>query len=482
MKRKLYLLVIALVVFLVPEFVLAQENRQVSENFTSGEGRGVSNNLQTRNSSFRQLDTQADFVPADSSQADSLPPIVFYTLERDKEFAHWSAAIGIGGSIYDGDITESAKRIVPTARLDWGFTGVIERSFNPVWGLGLGYAAVPYSAKTDARELDGFVNEWDVYLSVNMLNLFYRSRPQKWGVFVNAGMGITHYNAKSTDRKTGEVALDPTGKPMDLKGGVSWVWPLAALVEYNINKDFAVGLKAEYRLHDKDNMEGQTVNIRQGNWNDAFELFSLTFRYKPHFGKDYHVRNYSYGDPDTKDLEERLAELEEMIAGMDKPDTCCINNAERIKQLEDALAKKPDTVVVKETIKTIDEEGIKRVFSEALRGIQFETAKADIKPISYSILDNVVTIMKENPKYALEIVGHTDNVGSAASNLDLSRRRALSVRDYLIRHGIEEHRLAYEGKGLTAPVATNNTVEGRALNRRVEFIVSEDGRIILKSE
>ncbi len=459
-------------------FISAQEKRQVTEFFETAEGRQASNNLAKRTSPVRQMDGQ-------QNEPDSLPakdPIIFYTLERDKEFAHWSAAIGIGGSVYDGDITESAKRIIPSARLDWGFTGIIERSFNPIWGLGLGYAAVPYAANTDTRKLDGFVNEWDVFLSVNMLNLFYHSRPQKWGIFFNIGMGMTYYNAKTTDKTTGKVALDPTGKPMDLKGGVSWVWPLAGLVEYNINKHFAVGLKAEYRLHDKDNMEGQTVNIRQGNWNDALELFSLTFRYKPHFGKEYHVRNYSYGDPDTREMEERLAEMEAIIAEMNKPDTCCINNTERIEQLEAELAKKPDTVVVKETIKTIDEEGIRRIFSEALRGIQFETNKSDIKPISYSILDNVVIIMKENPKYMLDIVGHTDNVGAAAFNLELSRKRALSVRDYLIDHGVEGYRLTYEGKGLTEPVATNGTAEGRALNRRVEFIVSEDGKTVLKSE
>ncbi|MDR1730287.1 MAG: OmpA family protein [Prevotellaceae bacterium] len=475
MKRKLYLLVIALVVVSTTGFVSAQERRQVTERFETAGGRQISDNLVRRTTPVRQMAGQENSVLGG--------PILFYTLDRDKEFAHWSAGVGVGGSLFDGDIYESAKRVLPTARLDWGFNGFIERSFNPIWGLGLEYTAIPYYANTDIDHLNGFSNELDIYLSINLLNLFYKTRPQKWGIFFNIGMGMSRYNAKMTNRNNGDEIRDAYGKPMDLKGGNAWVWPFAGLLEYNFSKHFAVGLKAEYRMHDKDNFEGYVENIREGNWNDAFELLTLTLRYKPHFGKEVHVRNYSYGDPDTRELEERLALMELLVAEMALQDTCCINNTEKIAWLEAELAKKPDTVVVeKETVKTISEERIRQVFNEALHGIHFETNKADIKPVSYPILDNVVTIMKENPGYMLEIIGHTDNVGAAAFNLDLSRRRALSVRNYLIRYGVSEYRLTYEGKGLTEPIATNSTAEGRALNRRVEFIVRQDGKVVLKSE
>jgi len=474
MKRKLYSLIIALVALSVSGFVSAQ-----------GTGRQVTNSQGGQKRAPKSVQEDSPKSVQEDSPETEKPPIVYYTLARDKEFAHWSFALGIGASIFDGDIKESAKRVVPTAYLDWGFTGVIERSFNPIWGLGLGYAAVPYAARTEIYALNGFTNQWDIFLSVNMLNLFYRTRPQKWGVFFNIGMGMSHYNARTIDKRTGEVAIDNNGNPMDLKNGVSLVWPLAGLVEYNIDKDWAVGFKAEYRRTDKDNYEGHIVNIRQGNWNDAIELFTLTFRYKPHFGKDYHVRNYHYGDPDLTSLEQRLAELEKQLKNLKKDDSCCIANTERIEKIEEVLEKKPDTVIVvppPAPVRTIDDEGVKKVFREALRGIQFETAKADIKPISFPILDNVVTIMRENPEYTLEIIGHTDNVGTAPYNLDLSDRRAFSVRSYLAERGIAGSRLSSVGKGLTQPVATNSTVEGRALNRRVEFVVRKDGQVVLKSE
>ena len=114
----------------------------------------------------------------------------------------------------------------------------------------------------------------------------------------------------------------------------------------------------------------------------------------------------------------------------------------------------------------------KSVFEEALRGIQFETAKAVIKTSSYAILDNVVRVMQNNPQYKLSIEGHTDSQGSETLNLDLSSRRAEAVRLYLVNNGINAARMTATGYGETMPIADNNTAEGRALNRRVEFKVS----------
>ncbi len=104
-----------------------------------------------------------------------------------------------------------------------------------------------------------------------------------------------------------------------------------------------------------------------------------------------------------------------------------------------------------------------------LEPIQFEFGRATIKPVSYPILNEVVTLMQARPDLRIGVYGHTDNVGSHQLNMRLSKERAASVMNYLIKKGISATRLESEGFGPDKPVDTNDTAEGRAKNRRVEF-------------
>ena len=82
----------------------------------------------------------------------------------------------------------------------------------------------------------------------------------------------------------------------------------------------------------------------------------------------------------------------------------------------------------------------------------------------------IVQVMKENPDVKFEIDGHTDNSGSGAHNLALSQQRAYSVKDQLQEMGVDPSRLSAKGFGDTKPISDNNTLEGKANNRRVEFV------------
>jgi outer membrane protein OmpA-like peptidoglycan-associated protein len=103
-------------------------------------------------------------------------------------------------------------------------------------------------------------------------------------------------------------------------------------------------------------------------------------------------------------------------------------------------------------------------------GIYFKFNRADIRPVSEPVLKEIAGILKKNPDWKLTIVGHTDNVGRDAANLDLSRRRAQSVKAALVeRYAIDGSRLTTGGFGASQPQAKNDTPEGRARNRRVEL-------------
>jgi len=102
--------------------------------------------------------------------------------------------------------------------------------------------------------------------------------------------------------------------------------------------------------------------------------------------------------------------------------------------------------------------------------INFDTGKADIKPESYKIIDQIVQMMKDNPDLKISIEGHTDNVGTAQFNQTLSENRAKAVMNAIIAKGIDKSRLSSKGWGATKPIADNKTEEGRAKNRRVEIV------------
>jgi len=104
-----------------------------------------------------------------------------------------------------------------------------------------------------------------------------------------------------------------------------------------------------------------------------------------------------------------------------------------------------------------------------LHGVKFEFDKSRLTVKADSLLDLVAISLKKHPDAKVDVIGHTDWVGSEAYNQNLSIQRAEAVRDYLIRNGVKAENLTYRGYGETQPMADNKTDAGRALNRRVEL-------------
>ncbi len=104
-------------------------------------------------------------------------------------------------------------------------------------------------------------------------------------------------------------------------------------------------------------------------------------------------------------------------------------------------------------------------------GIYFDSGKDEVKSESFGSIKEIANVLKENPELRIEINGHTDSDGNDASNLDLSKRRAASVKSYLVNQfQIDASRILTDGKGETLPIENNATPQGKAKNRRVEFI------------
>lgn len=127
------------------------------------------------------------------------------------------------------------------------------------------------------------------------------------------------------------------------------------------------------------------------------------------------------------------------------------------------------TYVEGDTVHVLLQEIKKDVLT--LLDVHFATNKTVVLPESAQTLEDLYDFLSENQTVRIRIIGHTDSVGSDESNQRLSEGRAKSVRNEMIRRGIDPSRIEFEGKGEMAPIATNETEEGRAQNRRVEFII-----------
>jgi OOP family OmpA-OmpF porin len=168
------------------------------------------------------------------------------------------------------------------------------------------------------------------------------------------------------------------------------------------------------------------------------------------------------------------------IAYEDSPNTITAHKGDTWYMLESKGSYYYQTVV---TVKAMKQEVSARVtaLSEELNksghvavyGIHFQTGDAMIMPDSMHVLGEVAEMLKQNPEVKVIVEGHTDNVGSAASNQELSDARAQNVMAWLTAHGVVGARLMAKGWGQTKPVADNSSEEGRAKNRRVEFVKAQ---------
>jgi OmpA-OmpF porin, OOP family len=142
----------------------------------------------------------------------------------------------------------------------------------------------------------------------------------------------------------------------------------------------------------------------------------------------------------------------------------------RVKEANDAEARRlaEQKIPAKETV-IILEKGK----SVVLTGVNFEFGKATLTGDSAPILKQAYAAMMVNADVKIVITGHTDNVGSQKSNQILSLKRAQSVRNWLVKKGVASDRMRTAGRGFAEPVASNDTDEGRAQNRRIEFYVQQ---------
>lgn len=171
----------------------------------------------------------------------------------------------------------------------------------------------------------------------------------------------------------------------------------------------------------------------------------------------------------------RTRQLEDQRAGLtEKRDSERLDSRTReADRANDAAAMaREDSEALRREIAELNAKTTERGLVVTLGDMLFETGKAQLKGNAFANLGKLSNFMNSYPERTLVIEGHTDSVGSESSNMSLSQRRADAVRTYLLEQGVAANRLSAIGKGEGYPVADNDSNSGRALNRRVEVIIT----------
>jgi len=123
-----------------------------------------------------------------------------------------------------------------------------------------------------------------------------------------------------------------------------------------------------------------------------------------------------------------------------------------------------------------------KTLKDVFDNLTFETGKDVIKPESYPYLDELANVLVEAKNWKIAITGHTDDVGSDAFNLELSKKRANAVKNYLISKNVSESLITADGKGESMPLVKNDSEENRAKNRRVEFVITKPDNTTIEAK
>lgn len=314
-------------------------------------------------------------------------------------------------------------------------------------------------------------------------NFYWLNRKSMLSPYLTGGAGLMSYKTMVTTN-AGATSEYNQGDPIE-----EIFFPLGAGLKVGLSRSINLDLAYTMNFVDADNLDGH----HSGPQNDKFSYasagleFALGSRLKPQLATHNPVAALEYDYiKRVKDLENQLADERSKSADQLRQmatDWARFKNDEDKDGVSDFFDKCPGTpagtqvdgagcpltVTVNNPTRTvvITEED-RRVVSEAIRNLEFDFGKTTIRSASLPSLKRVADLLI-NKNFSLKLAGHTDNVGSDASNLKLSKGRAESVKAYLVSQGANPSRIEATGYGESQPIETNTTDEGRQKNRRVEF-------------
>ncbi|MBC7566617.1 MAG: OmpA family protein [Pedobacter sp.] len=403
----------------------------------------------------------------------------------------WS--IGVNGGVLTPTSPLGGKNDFSNWKSNFGYGLYIKKQFTPYFSLRLdgvrgklsGDNSEPFkSGLTPASAVNRF--ETDLTYSgslnavINLFNIDMFRKEDNVQLYASAGAGLAGYQVKTAPAAGGTL--------VDYAGGKT----ISELI-------IPIGLGAKFRVSDKINLDlGWTVNYvdgdnldgvyREGNDKYSYGYAGLEFALGTGKQKAWH-------NPVALTYDEALAARQTANALKGELDAAKSENARLRSDMNDILKdtdgdgvadkldKCPDTpagtvvdgsgcplkvpvAVIQE--KVIITEADRKVVADAIKNLEFDLGKSTIRSKSYGTLNRVAALLIQK-NFSLKLAGHTDNTGSNALNMRLSKDRAEAIRSYLVSQGANASRIEATGYGEEQPISSNKTAAGRQNNRRVEF-------------
>jgi len=400
-----------------------------------------------------------------------------------KNFRTWSLGVH-GGVLTPYTVFRGASNDFDTPTENWGYGGYIKKQIIPSFGLqadflagkveglrasSLGLANPLYEGSSFKSHI-----EWSAALTANLTlaNLSINDENGYFSPYLKGGAGYMSSNAEVVNAGPDKGYTE------------NWFIPVGAGfkigVARGINLDFGYDVNF-VKSADFDGVSGSRYdNFSYGH---AGVEFALGKRQNPQ------LANYSaladlrkQTAAESAELRNALSTAEQRAArereqyekdlGDDdgdgvanKFDKCAGTPANTVVDGAGCPLTTPKQIIREKVIVT---EADRRIVDEAIKNLEFDLGKSTIRSTSYETLNRVAALLVEK-NFSLKLAGHTDNTGSMALNLGLSKDRAEAIKSYLVSQGVNASRIEATGYGPNQPIASNKTAEGRQKNRRVEF-------------
>lgn len=405
-----------------------------------------------------------------------------------KDFRTWSIGLH-GGMLTPHTIFRGKNNDFSTPTENWGYGGYIKKQIIPSFGIqadflaghveGLRATTPSTTANTGTETADSRFKshvEWAASVSGNftIANLSMNQKRSVISPYLTGGIGYMSSNAETTNVPGGGKGYTE-----------DWFVPVGAGIKFGLTK--AVNLDLGYTVNfvKDDNFDGYVAGSRNDNFSYAHAGIEIALGKKG----SSQLANYSAvaalreaSEAESAELRRALSTQEQNAARdrealmqdladddndgvANKFDKCPNTATGTVVDGSGCPLKAPAQVVRERVIVT---EADRKVVDEAIKNLEFDLGKATIRSKSFSTLDKVAALLVEK-NFSLKLAGHTDNSGSMALNLRLSKERAEAVKAYLVNKGANASRIEATGYGPNQPIASNATAEGRQQNRRVEF-------------